>query len=165
MNIQEIHAKLKELEYLLNSEDDDEVALESALQAYLETEEDFKEKINKYCWVVERLRNESDYLEKQEKRFYAKKKSVNRKIEQLKNRLMQFLPSSEKSEVIKLKDFQIRTGNSISVIIEDEENLPHDFVEVITERKPNKVKLKAFLKAEGSKSYAYLKEQKYIVIS
>jgi hypothetical protein len=137
----------------LDTDDDHEreqllAALEQTLAAEDQSREAFLRKADATCWVIGRLRSEATYHQEQSKRFGVLARSETSRADALESRLVQLLTRLEPgSTSFRLVDHQLRSRLSDAVEINDPEALPADLVTTTTSRSPDKVSIKARIKA------------------
>jgi len=137
----------------LDSDDEDERAraiadLEQTLAAEQHSREAFTRKADATCWVIGRLRSEASYHQEQSKRFGVLARSESSRADALETSLIQLLTRLEPgSTSFRLVDHQLRSRLSDAVEIDDPDALPADLVTTTTSRSPDKVSIKARIKA------------------
>jgi Siphovirus Gp157 len=137
----------------LDTDDDHEreqllAALEQTLAAEDQSREAFLRKADATCWVIGRLRSEATYHQEQSKRFGVLARSETSRADALESRLVQLLTRLEPgSTSFRLVDHQLRSRLSDAVEIDDPDALPADLVTTTTSRSPDKVSIKARIKA------------------
>jgi len=105
-------------------------------------------KIDGIGHVIRKKQNEINFLKEEEQRFKQKRNAIDRSIERLKNYIYEVMVDNEKTQ-LKGAATTIYLRSSESVIIEDEDALPSEFVEIRTSKHPQKDKIKAAIK-EGN---------------
>ncbi|MCS9997129.1 siphovirus Gp157 family protein [Weissella confusa] len=138
MNLYDLTGKYKRL-YELDI--DDEVFNDT-----IESLDDaLEEKLTGYAYVIRNLEADEVALKEEERRLNDKRKAVATKIENIKGRVEQAMfelgLDSAPAGTMKFK-----FNKSNKVVIDDEENIPDDFVKVKTERAIDKKAIKAAIK-------------------
>ena len=137
----------------LDTDDDHEreqllAALEQTLAAEDQSREAFLRKADATCWVIGRLRSEATYHQEQSKRFGVLARSETSRADALETSLIQLLTRLEPgSTSFRLVDHQLRSRLSDAVELDDPDALPADLVTTTTSRSPDKVSIKARIKA------------------
>ena len=123
-------------------------ALEQTLAAEDQSREAFLRKADATCWVIGRLRSEATYHQEQSRRFAALTRSESSRADALEARLVHLLTRLEPGATsFRLIDHQLRSRLSDAIEIDDPEALPADLVAISTSRSPDKVSIKARIKA------------------
>ena len=137
----------------LDSEDDDERAvaiadLEQSLAAEHHTREAFIRKADATCWVIERLRAEATYHGSQAKRFSALAKREEHRADALESTLIHLLCRLEPTATChQLIDHRLTSRSAEAIAIDDPAAIPDDLVAITTTRTPDKVSIKARIRA------------------
>ncbi|MCT0225606.1 siphovirus Gp157 family protein [Synechococcus sp. CS-1328] len=137
----------------LDTEDDSERAqaitdLEETLAAEEGKREVFTRKADATCWVIERLRAESSYHQSQAKRYAALAKGEDARADALESTLVHLLTRLDPTATShKLVDHRLSSRTSDAVEIDDPEALPSELVALHTSRTPDKVSIKARIRA------------------
>ena len=137
----------------LDSEDDDERAiaiadLEESLAAEHLTREAFTRKADATCWVIERLRAEASYHASQSKRFSALARREDNRADALETTLIHLLSRLEPAATShQLIDHRLTSRTTEAVDIDDPTAIPDDLVAITTTRTPDKVSIKARIRA------------------
>ncbi|MFM7676017.1 MAG: siphovirus Gp157 family protein [Synechococcus sp.] len=146
----------------LDTEDEAERAhaiadLEEALAAEEGVREAFTRKADATCWVIERLRAESSYHQGQARRFAALAKGEDARADALESTLVHLLTRLDPAATShRLVDHRLSSRTSEAVEIDDPEALPEELVALHTSRTPDKVSIKARIRAAIASAIAGL---------
>ena len=146
----------------LDSEDDDERALAIAdLEESLALEDSkrdaFLRKADATCWVIERLRGEASYHLGQSRRFAALAKREESRADALESTLIHLLARLDPAATShRLIDHRLSSRTTEAIEIDDAGALPPELISTHTTVTPDKVSIKARIRAVISAAIAGL---------
>ncbi|MFW6219578.1 MAG: siphovirus Gp157 family protein [bacterium] len=122
-----------------------------------------KSKIDAIGFNIRRFKSDIDFLKQEEHRINNKRKSMEKRLDSFKNYIKNVL-LEYKIDKIKGDITSIYFMNTSSVLIEDIDKIPEDYVTTKIEKIPDKKAIKQFLKEGGEIVGAELKSNKSLVI-
>lgn len=144
-NLYELSEDYQNIVDLLETSEDEEV-IELLTEALNSLNDDIKTKVDNIVRVVRNLQSDIDALKSEEKRLAERRKATERRVSNLEKYLFDFA-SSCKDKKIKGNLFEVAIRkNPVKVVIDDESNIPMDFVTKEVVHKIDKKSLKDFLK-------------------
>jgi len=122
--------------------------LEESLASEQDKREAFTRKADATCWVIGRLRAEAGYHQGQAKRYAALAKGEDSRADALESTLIQLLSRLDPTATThRLIDHRLTSRSSDVVEIDDPDALPAELVALHTSRAPDKVLIKARIRA------------------
>jgi hypothetical protein len=122
--------------------------LEESLASEQDKREAFTRKADATCWVIGRLRAEAGYHHGQAKRYAALAKGEDSRADALESTLIQLLSRLDPAATThRLIDHRLTSRSSDVVEINDPDALPAELVALHTSRTPDKVSIKARIRA------------------
>lgn len=121
---------------------------------------DFNEKIGNIARWIKNLRSDAEAYKKEKEAFADREKKARTKEESLKNYLKDTLQGGS----FKDNQVEITFRKSTQVQVEDENQIPQQFLRIKVEREPDKTKIAAALKAGEEVSGCTLVQNKTIQI-
>jgi hypothetical protein len=122
--------------------------LEECLASEQDKREAFTRKADATCWVIGRLRAEAGYHQGQAKRYAALAKGEDSRADALESTLIQLLSRLDPAATThRLIDHRLTSRSSDVVEINDPDALPAELVALHTSRTPDKVSIKARIRA------------------
>ena len=140
---------LDTLDLLLETEGVDELATENCQEMLSFLKEELEKKSDSILKYIRNLETERDMAKLEITRLDELKKKKEKKIEWLKGYIVSIMLELDKKKIeTDLGSYGIRK-NPLKVDVYDETALPEEFIRVIEERKPDKEKIKEYIKAKG----------------
>ena len=122
--------------------------LEESLASEQDKRQAFTRKADATCWVIGRLRAEAGYHQGQAKRYAALAKGEDSRADALESTLIQLLSRLDPfATTHRLIDHRLTSRSSDVVEIDDPDALPAELVALHTSRTPDKVSIKARIRA------------------
>jgi hypothetical protein len=122
--------------------------LEESLASEQDKRQAFTRKADATCWVIGRLRAEAGYHQGQAKRYAALAKGEDSRADALESTLIQLLSRLDPAATThRLIDHRLTSRSSDVVEIDDPDALPAELVALHTSRTPDKVSIRARIRA------------------
>ena len=135
---------------LLKLADESEDMAAAVADTFESIEGAFEDKAVSLVYVIQGMEKTADIVDQEMKRLAARKKAMLNRAESLRNYLK---TNMEQAEIRKIEsplfNITLIPGKPI-VVVDDEEQIPIDYIDIKTVRAPMKKELLAALKEEGS---------------
>lgn len=158
MTLYEMTVQAQTLRDLLDAEEIDEQTFTDTLEAI-----GSEEKVNSYCQIIRELDGDNTAIKAEIERLKKRIEHNTGSIERMKQALDEFMVASGKKKE-KTPFFTVSYRRSQSVDILNEADIPQVYIKVKTETAPDKMAIKAALKAGETIPGCQLKESESIQI-
>lgn len=158
MTLYDMTAQARELKDMLDAEEIDEQTFSDTLEAI-----GAEEKVNSYCQIVRELDGDNTAIKAEIERLKKRIEHNTASIDRMKQALDGFMTVSGKKKE-KTPFFSVSYRKSQSVNILNEADIPQEYIKIKTEAAPDKVAIKAALKAGETVPGCQLKDTESIQI-
>ena len=158
MTLYEMTVQAQTLRDMLDAEEIDEQAFNDTLEAI-----GAEDKVNSYCQIIRELDGDNAAIKAEIERLKTRIEHNTSSINRMKQALDGFMAVSGKKKE-KTPFFSVSYRKSQSVDIINEADIPQEYIKVKTETAPDKVAIKAALKAGEAIPGCQLKESESIQI-
>lgn len=141
MTLYDMTAQARELKDMLDAEEIDEQTFSDTLEAI-----GAEEKVNSYCQIIRELDGDNTAIKAEIERLKKRIEHNTASIDRMKQALDGFMTVSGKKKE-KTPFFSVSYRKSQSVNILNEADIPQEYIKIKTETTPDKVAIKAALKA------------------
>lgn len=158
MTLYEMTAQAQTLRDMLDNDEIDEQTFTDTLEAI-----GVEDKVNSYCQIIRELDGDNTAIRAEIERLKKRIEHNTTSIDRMKQALDSFMTASGKKKE-KTPFFSVSYRKSQSVDILNEADIPQEYIKVKTETAPDKVAIKAALKAGEAIPGCQLKDTESIQI-
>lgn len=158
MTLYEMTTQAQALRDMLDNEEIDEQTFTDTLEAI-----GAEDKVNSYCQIIRELDGDNTAIKAEVERLKKRIEHNTASIDRMKQALDSFMTASGKAKE-KTPFFTVSYRRSQSVDILNEADIPQEYIKVKTETAPDKVAIKAALKAGETVPGCQLKDTESIQI-